>query len=644
MESNVFKEIVVVKRSGQRVGFNSNKIALAIKNAFDSLNMSYSEYDINKVFGAVLKFIEENFSDRKTINVEDIQDIIEEKLKENNYDAVYEAFNSYRLRRTASREVFNKRQQHKFVKAIEKLGLQTDMYPYDRPIKIMHEFSKTVSKEFAKAYLLDNKYVRAHDEGIMFIHNLSSYPLYTTSMAHLNFSFIKDKQIYMCMYEIFKIILDCKSEQTGEHSINELDKLLVNPCLYTFKLIYERNLFNYLKLNGFYECLDIEHIRACIQKINSIDFQNDIFEESKINDKIAILFTSAKDDSIKELNNILFDTFLEFIKMLDNINSIINNNKVSISLSCDSNSISKLIRSNYLNALSNLNELRSVTTIYKINDIDYISNEVLNLIYHNKNICISFDTATAAEYFSTGEKIYSNVNDNNFQSNGRCVISTTTINLARIGVLNQSKEISNFYDELKNTLDFVKNQLIQRFEMQANKFKKSFPALFEHNLLPDSERLEENQKIRKVLKNGVLNIGLVGLPECVNFLPEKDKSKLMKDILMFINDRVAEYSIDNKLNFIVSQTENKEVIRNLFTIDKSIYGTNYFKGDTYSLLNNINKKDLNKDYHNLQNLINMRINIYLNEDARKEDILNVIKKAKDCGIIFFKIIRGKNEN
>ena len=139
MESNVFKEIVVVKRSGQRVGFNSNKIALAIKNAFDSLNMSYSEYDINKVFGAVLKFIEENFSDRKTINVEDIQDIIEEKLKENNYDTVYEAFNSYRLRRTASREVFNKRQQHKFVKAIEKLGLQTDMYPYDPLYSILYQ-------------------------------------------------------------------------------------------------------------------------------------------------------------------------------------------------------------------------------------------------------------------------------------------------------------------------------------------------------------------------------------------------------------------------------------------------------------------------------------------------------------------------
>lgn len=642
MENNVFKEIVVVKRSGQRVGFNSNKIALAIKNAFDSLNTSYSEYDINKIFGAVLKFIEENFSDRKTINVEDIQDIIEEKLKENNYDTVYEAFNSYRLRRTASREVFNKRQQHKFVKAIEKLGLQTDMYPYDRPIKIMHEFSKTVSKEFAKAYLLDNKYVRAHDEGIMFIHNLSSYPLYTTSMAHLNFSSIKDKQIYVCMYEMFKIILDCKSEQTGEHSINELDKLLVNPCLYTFKLIYERNLLNYLRLNGFYECLDIERIREHIQMINSINFQDDIFQDSKINDKITTLFTSAKDDSIKELNNILTDTFLEFIEMLDNTNSIINNNKVSISLSCDNNSVSKLIRSNYLKALSNLNELKNLTTIYKINDIDYMSDEILNLIYYNKNICISFDTV--AEYFSTGERIYSNVNDNNFQSNGRCVISTTTINLARIGVLNQSKEISDFYVELKNTLDFVKNQLVQRFEMQANKFKKSFPALFEYNLLLDSNKLEENQKIRKVLKNGVLNIGFVGLLECVNFLPEKDKSKLMKDILMFINNRVAEYSTDNKLNFIVSQTENKEVIRNLFTIDKSIYGTNYFKGDTYSLLNYINKKDLNKDYHNLQNLINMRINIYLNENAKKEEILNIIKKAKECGIVFFKIIRGKNEN
>ena len=37
-ENEVFKNLIVVKRSGQRVNFNSVKIAVAIKHAFDNDN------------------------------------------------------------------------------------------------------------------------------------------------------------------------------------------------------------------------------------------------------------------------------------------------------------------------------------------------------------------------------------------------------------------------------------------------------------------------------------------------------------------------------------------------------------------------------------------------------------------------------
>lgn len=39
----VFNELVVVKRSGQRVNFNSMKIAIAIKKAFDSVGLEDCE-------------------------------------------------------------------------------------------------------------------------------------------------------------------------------------------------------------------------------------------------------------------------------------------------------------------------------------------------------------------------------------------------------------------------------------------------------------------------------------------------------------------------------------------------------------------------------------------------------------------------
>ena len=118
---NVLDEIVVVKRSGQRINFNGSKIAVAIKGAFDDVSNTYKLEEVNKVYESVLKYITSNYQTRRTINVEDIQDIIEQVLKKENKD-VYDAFVRYRTRRAESRKVFSLKQQHKFVKVIEKVN------------------------------------------------------------------------------------------------------------------------------------------------------------------------------------------------------------------------------------------------------------------------------------------------------------------------------------------------------------------------------------------------------------------------------------------------------------------------------------------------------------------------------------------
>ena len=196
MEKDLFNDIVVVKRSGQRVNFNDAKIAIAIKKGFDSVYDDYDEKNVNKVKETVLKEIEKRYKDRKTIGVEDIQDIIEEELKKLKYDEVYESYKGYRERRSASREAFVEKQQHKFVKAIESLGLKSAAEENakrenanvdgDGPMGTMLHFGSTVSKEFAKAYLMDTKYARAHDEGAIHIHDLDFWPMGTTTCTQID--------------------------------------------------------------------------------------------------------------------------------------------------------------------------------------------------------------------------------------------------------------------------------------------------------------------------------------------------------------------------------------------------------------------------------------------------------------------------
>ena len=85
MERDFFNDIIVVKRSGQRVNFNTTKVAIAIKKGFDSVYEDYDEKLVNTVKEKVVDYIEKEYKDRKTIGVEDIQDIIVNMMKYMNH-------------------------------------------------------------------------------------------------------------------------------------------------------------------------------------------------------------------------------------------------------------------------------------------------------------------------------------------------------------------------------------------------------------------------------------------------------------------------------------------------------------------------------------------------------------------------------
>ena len=100
-------ELTVIKRDGKKTKFDEGKIAIAIKKGFDSIeNSPYTDKDVTKVYEAVLKDITKKYETKKSIKIEDIQDLIEEKLKRYEYMDVYQNFSSYRALRNKSREVF----------------------------------------------------------------------------------------------------------------------------------------------------------------------------------------------------------------------------------------------------------------------------------------------------------------------------------------------------------------------------------------------------------------------------------------------------------------------------------------------------------------------------------------------------------
>ena len=232
------------------------------------------------------------------------------------------------------------------------------------------------------------------------------------------------------------------------------------------------------------------------------------------------------------------------------------------------------------------------------------------IIKDNKNLLIENNSCKAndnIEFFSNGIKIYANCNDNNY-SDGRVVVSSSSINIARLGIVCKNQPIKIFYNKLEELLDLVKSELLLMFEIIGNKMKDNYKVLFNDNITYDS-KLENGGKIRKVLKNSDLLIGIVGLKECVEQLEtQEDKQyKLLNKILEFLNKKCENYCEETKLNIYIYEPSIPNASKYFMALDKSIYGIR--KGVTdkkkHELISNI--KYLSRDYNKLATISNLFI-------------------------------------
>ena len=344
MKVDVINDLVVVKRSGQRVPFNGAKIAIAIKKGFDSVYEDYDEKEVNKIYEKVLKEINKQFQERKTIGIEEIQDIIEENLKKTN-EEVYKSFNDYRERRAASRDAFVVKQQHKFVKAIESLGLKSAKEENskrenanvdgDGPMGTMLHFGSTISKEFAKAYLLDNKYSRAHDEGTIHIHDLDFLAMGTTtcnqidldklfkngfSTGHGHLRTPNDIISYTALAAI--CIQANQNDQHGGQSIPMFDYYMAPGVKKTFKKQLKQMIYDYLDLDGFLGEIDFEEVVKVIDKEKGIDFKpKEVFSSFISSERLEEIFVKSYDKALAKTDRITYQAMEAFIHNLNTMHS-----------------------------------------------------------------------------------------------------------------------------------------------------------------------------------------------------------------------------------------------------------------------------------------------------------------------------------
>ena len=704
----------VVKRNGKKVDFDGSKIAVAIKKGFDSLiredeEPKYNERDIQKVYQHVMKTIDKEYKDAEKIKIEQIQDLIEASLQKLKYDDVYKSFSEYRERRTASRQLFaDEKKMHKFLKSLEGLGLKSASeedakrenanIDGNSAMGTMLQYGSTVSKEFAKAYLMKKKFADAHDNGDIHIHDMDFLAMGTTTCMQIDLNKLfkngfstghghlrspKDIMSYGALAAI--AIQSNQNDQHGGQSIPAFDFYMAPGVLKTFKKQFKQAVYELLDFSDFINFVNMDKIEKEIDKLESIEFDINVFESFfKGSEEVRKIFTKAYEIALAKTDRQTYQAMEAFVHNLNTMHSRAGAQVPfsSINFGTDISPEGRMVTRNYLLSVDaglGKNETPIFPiSIFKVKEgVNYNKEDPnydlfkLSCKVSAKRLFPNFsflDSSFNKPYYKEGDfttevcymgcrtRVIGNVADPNKEiTPGRGNLSFTSINLPRLGikhgiVTNEKTDMKGFYEELGNLMDLVKDQLLERFEIQCNKRIYNFPFLLEQGVWLDSEKLKPEDRLRKVLKHGTLSIGFIGLAECLKALigehhGESDKAQnLGLEIIGFMRKKCDEYSQEYKLNFTCLATPAEGLSGRFVNIDKAIYGkikgvtdreyyTNSFHIPVYYNISIVDKLKKEGKYHKLTNAGHISY-IELDGDTTEnlEAFEKIVRTMKECDI------------
>ena len=687
MKNEVLDKLTVIKRNGKKVTFDGSKIALAIKKGFDNITVIkdddevkvYSESDIQKVYKEVISRIEKEYKDEEKIKIEQIQDMIEDALQKKGYDDVYESFKSYRERRNQSRELFSEEKKlHKFLKTIEGLGLKSANeddnkrenanVDGDTAMGTMLQYGSTISKEFAKTYMMKPKFSEAHDSGAIHIHDMDFLPMGTTTCMQIELDrlfkngfstghgHLREPQDIMSYSALAAIAIQSnQNDQHGGQSIPAFDYYMAPGVLKTFKKQFKQQVYDMLDYSDTLSFVNMDKIVKDIDKLESIEFDvhkfDSYFKDSK---QLKLALEKSYEKALAKTNRTTYQAMEAFIHNLNTMHSRAGAQVPfsSINLGTDESPEGRMVTKNFLLATDEglgKNETPIFpVSIFKVKEgVNYNPEDKNYDLFKlackvsakrlfpnfsfidapfNKSFYKKGDFRTEVGYMGCRTRVMSDITDlDNQTTGGRGNLSFTSINLPRIALKHgialkqrDKADMKGFYKELEEMLDLVRDQLLERFEIQCNKHCYNFPFLIQQGVWTNGEKLGPNDRMRKILKHGSLTIGFIGLAETLKALIGKhqgeseEAQKLGLDIIKFMRKKTDEYSKEYNLNFALIATPAEGLSGRFVNIDKAIYGsikgitdrdyyTNSFHVPVYYNTSIKHKLEVEAPYHALTN-------------------------------------------
>ncbi len=683
----MFKRII--KRDGKIVKFDPEKIANAIAKA--GLVTEEFKYDRAKALAdKVLKRAEETIKER-TPHVEQIQDIVEDVLMESSFKKTAKEYIQYRQERSRRREaksdLMNIYRTISHADASEDSDIKRSNANVDGNSAMgkMLQFGAEGSKVFAKTLLIRPDIAAAHDNGDIHIHDLDFYAtgtltccqsdpfvLFENGGFNTGHGHLRTPASITSYGALAAILLQAnQNEQHGGQSIPNFDYAMAPGVNKSFRKALKRNLVKYNKFAG--KKLDLE-------VKDTYEYGDDAKLEK---DKWPKVVVEASNEDVER------ETMQAMEGFVHNLNTMHSRAGAqvpftSINFGTDTSPAGRLVSMDLLQATEN-GLGKGETPIFPISifkvksGINYEPDDPNYDLFKKSmevsakrlfpNFCF-IDAPYNLKYYKKGDyrteiatmgcrtRVFASVfPESDGIVTGRGNLSFTTVNLVRIGIkhgvaLGERKEADweGFYKELDEKLDLIKDELLERFEFQANQHVRNFPFLMGQGNWFGSEKLGWNDTVRDVIKHGTLSIGFIGLAETLVAMTGKhhgedeDSRELGLDIVTHMREKCDEYSKKYKLNFSLLATPAEGIAGRFTKIDRKEYGvipgvtdrefyTNSFHVPVYYPISAFEKIDIEAPYHNLCNAGHIT---YIELDGDPSQNIAafeaVIRKMHDAGI------------
>lgn len=166
----------VIKRGGQEVKFNLDKIKAAIIKANDSVEDAhkYSQEEIEDIVADVQKKCK---TIKRALSVEEIQDMVEKSLMKHGNFPVTKAYITYRYKRMLVRK--SNTTDESILSLIEANNEEAKQENANKnPVIVSTQrdyMAGEVSKDITKRFLLTDEIVKAHNEGIIHFHDMDYF-------------------------------------------------------------------------------------------------------------------------------------------------------------------------------------------------------------------------------------------------------------------------------------------------------------------------------------------------------------------------------------------------------------------------------------------------------------------------------------